>query len=188
MDNSLKTKEKPPGRGWLTPPAKGKTKTFLIGKELKTTENKRLTPYRGGIEQADRQQTPTQNPRIAHAERRVKPPARLLRCATALRVTAPLGCGSRRLGRDGQRRAARCLSDSSARSWSSAASVSPAPRRGPARFPRPILDTPVGRRVARGHLCAPRQPARGHHRAALRRTILFGGAADRTRRAARAHP
>ena len=27
---------------------------------------------------------------------RVKPLARLLRCATALRVTAPLGCGSRR--------------------------------------------------------------------------------------------
>ena len=36
-------------------------------------------------------------PRIAYAERRVKPLARLLRCATALRVTAPLGCGSRRL-------------------------------------------------------------------------------------------
>ena len=33
---------------------------------------------------------------IASAERRVKPLARLLRCATALRVTAPLGCGSRR--------------------------------------------------------------------------------------------
>ena len=36
-------------------------------------------------------------PRIAYAERRVKPLARLLRCATALRVTAPHGCGSRRL-------------------------------------------------------------------------------------------
>ena len=35
--------------------------------------------------------------RIASAERRVKPLARLLRYATALRVTAPLGCGSRRL-------------------------------------------------------------------------------------------
>ena len=45
MDNSLKTKEKTPKRGGLAPPAKGKTKTFLIGKE---TENKRLTPYRGG--------------------------------------------------------------------------------------------------------------------------------------------
>ena len=33
-------------------------------------------------------------PRIAYAKRRVKPLARLLRCATALRVTAPLGCGS----------------------------------------------------------------------------------------------
>ena len=27
----------------------------------------------------------------------IRPAARLLRCATALRVTAPLGCGSRRL-------------------------------------------------------------------------------------------
>ena len=39
---------------------------------------------------------PNPKPRIASAERRVKPLARLLRCATALRVTAPLGCGSRR--------------------------------------------------------------------------------------------
>ena len=39
-------------------------------------------------------QNPNQNPRIASAERRVKPLARLLRCATALRVTAPHGCGS----------------------------------------------------------------------------------------------
>ena len=39
---------------------------------------------------------PNPKPRIAYAERRVKPLARLLRCATALRVTAPLGCGSRR--------------------------------------------------------------------------------------------
>ena len=34
---------------------------------------------------------------IASAEGRVKPLARLLRYATALRVTAPLGYGSRRL-------------------------------------------------------------------------------------------
>ena len=39
---------------------------------------------------------------------------------------------------DEPRRAARCLTDSSARSWSSAASVSRPPGRGPARFPRPI--------------------------------------------------
>ena len=38
------------------------------------------------------------NTRIAAAKGRVKPPARLLRYATALRVTAPLGCGSRRPG------------------------------------------------------------------------------------------
>ncbi len=50
-----------------------------------------------GIAGAVAAANPTQNPRIAYAERRVKPPARLLRCATALRVTAPLGCGSRRL-------------------------------------------------------------------------------------------
>ena len=39
---------------------------------------------------------------------------------------------------DAPRRAAPCLTDSSARSWSSSASVSRAPGRGPARFPRPI--------------------------------------------------
>ena len=39
---------------------------------------------------------------------------------------------------DEPRRAARCVTDSSARSWSSAASVSRPPGRGPARFPRPI--------------------------------------------------
>ena len=51
-------------------------------------------------------------------------------------------------------RAARCLTDSSARSWSSAASVSRAPGRGPARFPRPILDARLGdgSRVA---ICVP---------------------------------
>ena len=37
---------------------------------------------------------PNPKPRIAAAERRVKPLTRLLRYATALRVTAPLGCGS----------------------------------------------------------------------------------------------
>ena len=45
-----------------------------------------------------------------------------------------------------------------------------------------------GRRVARGDLCAAGQPARGDHRAALRHTILFSGAAGRPRRAARTHP
>ena len=35
MDNSLKTKEKPPKRGANTPSRKGKTKTFPIRKELK---------------------------------------------------------------------------------------------------------------------------------------------------------
>ena len=45
--------------------------------------------------QADRQQNPTQPPRIASAKRRVKPLARLLRYATALRVdSAPFRYGS----------------------------------------------------------------------------------------------
>ena len=59
MDNSLKTKEKPPKRGGLTPPAKSKTKTFPIGKE---TENKQ-TYCLTAAERAkrDRQQDPTQN-------------------------------------------------------------------------------------------------------------------------------
>ena len=44
------------------------------------------------------------------------------------------------------------------------------------------------RRLARGHLRPAGQPVRRHHRPALWQTILFGGAAGRTRRAARAHP
>ena len=47
MDNSLKTKEKPPERGGLAPPAKGKTKTFLIGKELKTKDLRQTAAERG---------------------------------------------------------------------------------------------------------------------------------------------
>ena len=45
-----------------------------------------------------------------------------------------------------------------------------------------------GRRLARGDLRAPGQPARGDHRAAVRHTILLGGAAGRPRRVAREHP
>ena len=62
MDNSLKTKEKPPQRGGLTPPAKGKTKTFLIGKELKRTENKILTANSGGTGKRTGNKTQAQNP------------------------------------------------------------------------------------------------------------------------------
>ena len=47
MDNSLKTKEKPTGSGGLTPPAKHKTKTFLIGKELKTKDLRQTAAERG---------------------------------------------------------------------------------------------------------------------------------------------
>ena len=34
----------------------------------------------------------------------------------------------------------------------------------PGAFPAADPRRPVGRRVTRGHLCAPGQPARGHHR------------------------
>ena len=44
MDNLLKKKRNHPRGGANAPPGKGKTKTFLIGKELK----KRLTANRGG--------------------------------------------------------------------------------------------------------------------------------------------
>jgi hypothetical protein len=72
---------------------RGKTKPFLIGKELKTKDLRQTAERRA----SGSPQNQNQNPRIAYAERRVKPLARLLRCATALRVTAPLGYGSRRL-------------------------------------------------------------------------------------------
>ena len=57
MDNSLKTKEKTPKRG-ADAPAKGKTKTFLIGKELK--QKTYAIPRRNG--QADPATTQTKRP------------------------------------------------------------------------------------------------------------------------------
>ena len=89
MNNSLKTKEKPL-REWLTPPQKAKPKTFLIGKELKTKDLLQTAAERASEPTTKPNPTP---PRIASAKGRVKPLARLLRCATALRVTTPLGCG-----------------------------------------------------------------------------------------------
>ena len=76
---------------------KGKTKTFLIGKELKTNTLLHTAAVRASGPTTKPNPKPESNPRIASAEGRVKPLARLLRCATALRVTAPLGYGSRRL-------------------------------------------------------------------------------------------
>ena len=100
MDKLAENKRETTGSGGLTPPAKGKTKTFLIGKEPKTNDLLRISGCWRGVCSSGKR-TPAINPnqtaRIAYAERRVKPLARLLRCATALRVTAPLGCGSRRL-------------------------------------------------------------------------------------------
>ena len=47
MDNSLKTKEKPLEAGGASPPVKGKTKLFLIGKELKTNTLRHTAAERG---------------------------------------------------------------------------------------------------------------------------------------------
>ena len=71
-------------------PEKPKIKPFLIGKELKTKDLRQTAERRP----SGSPQNQNQNHRIAYAEGRVKPLARLLRCATALRVTAPHGCGS----------------------------------------------------------------------------------------------
>ena len=74
MDNSLKTKEKPPEEGGYPPHTRGKTKTFLIGKELKTNDLHHTAADRASGPATN----PHPNPRIAVAEGRVKPLARLL--------------------------------------------------------------------------------------------------------------
>ena len=58
MNNSLKTKEKPPKRGANAPHEKAKLKTFLIGKELKTKDLLQTAAERWKTER----QNPTQNP------------------------------------------------------------------------------------------------------------------------------
>ena len=50
MDNSLKTNEKPPEEGANAPPAKGKTKTFLIDKKLKTNNLRHTAAERGNCD------------------------------------------------------------------------------------------------------------------------------------------
>ena len=131
-----------------------------------TRENKRLIPYRSGTDKRTDNKT--------QPETTVKSPDSLRRearqaagAAPTLRYgpagdSAPSVCiptGKLPGPHDGQQRAARCLTDSSARSWSSSASVSPAPGRGPARFPRPILDARLGDR-SRVAICVP--PASPH--------------------------
>ena len=77
------------------PPAKGKIKTFLIGKELKTKDLRQTAERRA----SGSAPTPKPESKPPDSLRREASQAatRLLRCATALRLTAPLGCGSRRL-------------------------------------------------------------------------------------------
>ena len=79
---------RPPGSPSRKPPRLGCKIFVLLSRSM-------LRPRRNGGNGTTTKPHP--NPRIAYAERRVKPLARLLRCATALRVTAPLGYGSRRL-------------------------------------------------------------------------------------------
>ena len=75
MDNSLKKKQ-PPKRG--TRPSR-KTKTFLIGKELKTNNLLKTATERVNATTTK----PNPKPRIASAKGRVKPLARLLRYGPA---------------------------------------------------------------------------------------------------------
>ena len=96
MDNSLKTKRKHPREG-LRPSRKTKTKTILIDKQLKTNG----LYHTAAVRASEPITKPNPKTGIVSAEGRVKPLARLLRCATALRVTPPLGYGSRRLKETG---------------------------------------------------------------------------------------
>ena len=77
MDNSLKKKEKPPEEGGLTPPAKGKTKTFLIGKELKTKTCSKPQRNGGNGTTTKPNPKPESKPRIAAAETAVPHPISL---------------------------------------------------------------------------------------------------------------
>ena len=180
MDNSL-TRETTI-RGGLTPPAKGKTKPFLIGKELKKLKTKDLRHT--AAERRERNDNKTQ-PKTPDSLRQGA--SQVAGAAPTLRY-GPAGDSAPRLRLKaaGERRAARCLTDSSARSWSSAASVSRATGRGPARFPRPILDARLGdgSRVA---ICVP--PASPHVASTARRfgTRSFSAAQLLTQGALPAH-
>ena len=186
MDNSLKTKEKPRKRGANAPPAKGKTKTFLIDKELKTNDLRHTA--------ADRASGSATKPQLKTPDSRSRGASQAAARLLALRYEPRWRLDSAprlRLKAAAERRAATsgAMLDRLIRAFLVVGSVSVACAwTWPGAFPAADPRRPVGRRVAPGHLCAPGQPARGHHRAALRHTILFGGAAGRTRRPARAHP
>ena len=99
MDNSLKTKEKPPeDERANAPPRKGKTKAFLIDKELKT----KYLHHTAAVRASEPTPKPNPKPRIASAKGRVKPLARLLCCATALRVTLLPSTTAQMAGRAGR--------------------------------------------------------------------------------------
>ena len=75
---------------------KTKTKTFLIGKRLKT-KDLRHTAARTGKRTDNKTQPMRKAAPDSLRAGAGQAATRLLHCATALRVTAPLGCGSRRL-------------------------------------------------------------------------------------------
>ena len=90
--NSLKTKEKTPEDERADAPRrKGKIKPFLIGKELKTKALRQTAERNGQADQAPKTESKPPDSLRREASQAA---ARLLRCATALRVTAPHGCGS----------------------------------------------------------------------------------------------
>ena len=86
MDNLLKPKEKPPEEGGLTPPAKDKRKTFLIGKELKIN-NLRQTAVERGKRDGNKTQPKTPDS-LRQGASQAASAAPTLR--SALRVTTPL--------------------------------------------------------------------------------------------------
>ena len=88
MDNSLKTKEKTPKRGANTPPRKGKTKTFLIGKELKTKDLRKTT--------ANRASGPTTKPESKPPDSRSREASQAAGAAPTLRY-GPAGDSAPRL-------------------------------------------------------------------------------------------
>ena len=83
MDNSLKTKEKTAKAEGADAPAKGKTKPFLIGKELKTNDLRQTAAERASGPTTK----PNPKPPDSRSRRAGQGAVRLLRCSTALRVT-----------------------------------------------------------------------------------------------------
>ena len=68
MDNSLKTKAKPPERGANAPPRKDKTKTFPIGKRTEKNDLHHTAAERASGPPTKPNPKPESKPRIASAK------------------------------------------------------------------------------------------------------------------------